>query len=244
MGLVLDHLRRAGSNLAFLQEGVEATIGQVEIKGHPLRNEAIRLTKRCIAQVKRGDRSLVPLVRTRIPEILVQLREEKIWPSWQADEFVETTNAEFVECLYFDAYYSHFFAGTIDVLWEKLTPAALGVSDQAFYNGLADLVGELAKAVLDWLAQKKPSLEEEIFLLERFLAIAQDIVTFLSQVEGVPEKYLALTGRDEYSSSFYNRLIGAKRYVVDCRRDLQRLKQGQRIERLLGKFGKSSEASG
>jgi predicted translin family RNA/ssDNA-binding protein len=122
----------------------------------------------------------------------------------------------------------------VDLPAEKLSLEALGVSDQAYVNGLADLPSELAKAVLDWRALRAPTMEEEIFILERFLNIARDIVTFLASIEGVPEKYLATSSREgDYRGTFYGKLVGAKRLLVEHRAAFEQLRLLQRLEKRL-----------
>ncbi len=233
MGLVLEHLERASRDLVFLEEDIEARIGVAEVSGHPVRNEFNRLTKRCIARVKRGDQSLVPEIRARLPLLPQEFEKERLFTRVQRAEFVETAQAEGVEALYFAAYYPHLFRGTVAIPAEELTPEALGVSHQAYVTGLADVVGELDKALLDWRALRKPPLEEELFILDRFLEIVADIVTLLSRI-GVPDKYLTVTSREgDYRDTFSGRLIGAKRKIVDRRGELRYLQFGQRLERRL-----------
>ena len=100
-----------------------------------------------------------------------------------------------------------------------------------------DVPGELANSVLDWRVRREPKVEEEMFVLDRFLDIVADIVTLLSRI-GVPEKYITAMRREDregreggYRDTFYGRLINAKQQIVRHRLELRQMQFGQRLER-------------
>jgi len=190
MGKIGKILERAGPR----PERFEGEAVRELEEAYRLRKTATRSSKAGIRAVKRQNASAVEHEKARIQDSAQKILALGLIPTWRRAEFVDQIGAELVELAGFELFYPHVFFGGEVVPAAHFSPAKLEVSLQAWYHGLADLPGELGKAVTRF-RRGRLSLEEKVSLRERLLTVVQEIISYLA--DATDESVLEITGHEK-----------------------------------------------
>jgi len=176
------------------EEFEEKAVSQLQ-KAHRLRKTGIRAAKEGIRAVKqRKPPSLVDHCKARIQQCIEEIQALSLPPRYLRSEFADQTAAELMELVCFECAYPAVFLGGSFGSKDFLSAERLGISPQARYHGIADVPGELAKAVTGFRRGRLP-LKEKVVLRERLLGVLQDIISYLA--DATDESVLEITGHEK-----------------------------------------------
>ena len=190
MGMVLKVLERAGPRPEDFEKGA---VHELE-EAYRLRKTAVRASKAGIRAAKKRDARGVSHEKAKIQQCMQKVQALDLVPAWRRAEFIDQVAAELVELVCFEWLYPYVFFGDEIGSPEFLSAKRLEVSPQAWYHGIADVPGELGKAVTRYRRGRLP-LKEKVVLRERLLVVIQDIISYLT--DATDESVLEITGHEK-----------------------------------------------